>query len=428
MQHATKFVVGAILAVVMSGPILPQKQPDSSDFRISLSVSPFTELAFHGGITYFDGTVTAKTSEALQRMFASHGANEVYARIATTQKYRTGIGDHSMDRGLERASLAKALNLPFNPELGLFNIYGDIRCQPAPDFSDYPQIKVPGAWTSLSLEKMLPILKSYGAIAARQIADTGVKVRIWDLGNEVEYGSAGIAVRPMPGACNDTAGGANWYKAPDAVDPEIGKKSVIDLVKMPEPERIVWLQAHIWPYMAKSFAAVAAGIRSVDPNARFSTHLSGEAAVLPNFGVAFYKSLRQDGFFPDELGFSYYPTSSRNPPDRLKAFKDTAQAVHRELGRRVFIAEFGYPAARMESGFIWNDAVDNYPQTVEGQANFIRDLVSWGRGAGILSGIRPWAPDLATAGWAPMSLFGLNGKTATARPSLNAIAEGARAH
>src|SRR5215471_16708497 len=80
-----------------------------------------------------------------------------------------------------------------------------------------------------------------------------------------------------------TLRGANWYKAPDAVDPEIGKKSVIDLVKMPEPERIVWLQAHIWPYLAKSFAAVAAGIRSVDPNARFSTHLSGEAAVLPNF-------------------------------------------------------------------------------------------------------------------------------------------------
>jgi hypothetical protein len=78
-------------------------------------------------------------------LFAAHGANEVYARIATTQKYRIGDGDHSMERGLERARMAAGLNLPLNPELGLFNIYGDVRCQPPPDFTDYPEIKIPGA-------------------------------------------------------------------------------------------------------------------------------------------------------------------------------------------------------------------------------------------------------------------------------------------
>ena len=149
--------------------------------------------------------------------------------IATTQKYTIGSGDHSMDRGLERARMAKSLRLPFNPELGLFNIYGDARCQPPPDFRDYPKIKVPGAWTSLTLDQMIPVLRAYGAAAAHQILSTGAKVRIWDLGNEIEFGIAGVAIRPSAGSCDDTAGGPGWYKGPDKVDQAIGRMSLGEL-------------------------------------------------------------------------------------------------------------------------------------------------------------------------------------------------------
>lgn len=235
-------------------------------------------------------------------MFTRHGANEVYARIATTQNYRTGFGDHSMNRGLERARMARALNLPLNPELGLFNIYGDVRCQPSPDFSDYPEIQVPGAWSSLTLNQMLPVLRLYGASAARQILSTGVKVRIWDLGNEAEFGIAGVAVQPMPGGCDDTAGGPGWYKPPDRVDPAIGKMSVVELMRMPEARRIAWLEAHLWSHEAKILAAVAEGIRSVDPHARFSTHVSGITSVLPAQAVAFFKAMIDGGLAVDEVG------------------------------------------------------------------------------------------------------------------------------
>lgn len=391
------------------------------DFRVSLSVSPFVERLFNNGVTFTDGKVTATNPQELQKLFASHGANEVYARIATEQRYKIGPSDHSMERALERARTAKSLGLPFNPELGIFKTYGDIRCQPAPDFSDYPDIKVPGVWTSLTLDQMLPILRAYGAVAARQILSTGVQVRIWDLGNEVEFGIAGVAVHPMPGGCDDTAS-AGWYKPPDAVDPVIGKMSAVELMKMPEARRIAWLETHLWPHEARILAAMADGIRSVDPRARFSTHVSGISSVLPAQAVAFYRAMKNGGFRADELGVSYYPTSSSAPKDRLQAFKDMATAVHRELDRPVFVAEFGYPAAKMQSGFVWNDAVDGYPLTPEGQANFIRDLVAWGVRSGLLSGIRPWAPDLAAPGWAPMSFFLRTGKTATGRPALDAIA------
>ncbi|HEY1496292.1 MAG TPA: glycosyl hydrolase 53 family protein [Candidatus Solibacter sp.] len=393
----------------------------AQDFRVSLSVSPFTDLVLKSGTTFRDGKITATTVEDVQRLFVSHGANEVYARIATTRKYRTGFGDHSMERGLERARMAAALHLPFNPELGLFNIYGDIRCQPAPDFSDYPAIKLPGPWASLTLEQMTEALRAYGAAAAREILATGVQVRIWDIGNEIEFGIAGVAVRPVPGSCDDTAGGPNWYQPPDAIDAAIGKMTFRSLMQMPEAKRSAWLAEHVWPHEAKMLAAVAAGVRSADPKARFSTHVSGIASTQPVLAVAFFKAMREGGFSTDELGVSYYPTSSPFPRDRLQSFKDMATAARRELGRPIFIAEFGYPAGTMEGTFPWNSPVAGYPQTPDGQAGFLRDLVAWGTREKILSGIRPWAPDLGLSTWAPMSLFALDGKVLTPRPALDAL-------
>src|SRR5262249_18866171 len=84
-------------------------------------------------------------------------------------------------------------------------------------------------------------------------------------------------------------------------------------------------------------------------------------------------------------------------------------------------------AAKMESGFIWNDAVPGYPQTPEGQANFLRDLLSWGRETGVLSGIRPWGPEFAAPGWGPMSFFEMDGKLLKARPALSVFSEPAKA-
>ena len=172
-------------------------------------------------------------------------------------------------------------------------------------------------------------------------------------------------------------------------------------------------------------AAVAAGIRSVDKRARFSTHVSGITAVQPAQALAFFKAMKDGGFFPDELGFSFYPSSSDRPSQRLEAFQKTLAAVRGELGRPVFIAEFGYPAGQVREGpfSTWNHALEKYPLTPQGQAGLLRDLVAWGAGAGV-SGIRPWAPDTPAPGWEPFALFGMEGTTASARPGLGAIADG----
>ena len=123
-------------------------------FRLSLSVSPFTEMVLANGITFTDGVRTARTSEEIQSLFVAHGATEVYARIGTRPKFTPGNGDHGLERGLERARLAKRLEIAFNPEIGLFPSYGDVTSQPGPDFSDFPQLKPAGEWHTLTIQQM----------------------------------------------------------------------------------------------------------------------------------------------------------------------------------------------------------------------------------------------------------------------------------
>lgn len=419
MMDRRSFLAASVSAAVLAGARAEDMVQTVSPFRAALSVSPFTELVLKAGISYTDGTLTARSTEPLQRLFMAHGATELYARIGTQRKFTYGDHDHSVERGLERARLAAKLGLPFNPELGLFAQYGDITHQPEPDFSDYPSLKVPRPWHRLSLGEMLPILRDYGALIAAEIRDCGARVNVWDLGNEVERGVAGIAVPPIVQP-------AGWkYRAPDAVDKEIGRMSLKRYVKMSPAARVEWLSNHLWPYMGQAFAAVAEGIRSVDEHARFSTHTSGMSAYSLDLFTRFYQSLDAAGFKVEQAGLSYYPSADGEPADRFTAFKNMVAAATAQLNRPVFLAEYGYPVGPFKfANNPWDHAVPGFPVSVSGQARYLREVVAWGARTGHLSGIRPWAPDLPVPGWGEMSLFALEGRTATARPGIDAISQG----
>jgi hypothetical protein len=386
-------------------------------FRTSLSVSPFTETVLKT-VSLKDGKLTAKSVAELQRLYFADTATEVYQRIATRKLAPQGDGECGWALGLERARLARDLGVPFNPELGLWAVYGDASAyQQPPDFSDYPGIRLPGPWTSLTLAQMEVALRQYGALVARQILATGVRVNYWDLGNEVDSGVAGVAVMPF---FPDST-----YQAPNAVDPAIGTMTTYELITMPESERIAWSKAHLWPYVGKLLLATAEGIRSVDRSARFSTHISHFGNKTPAVQIAFWESVTSVGYLPDQLGTSYYPTEGKTtdgPVDTWAWLKQTAAALTRAHKRQMFIAEYGYPSAVMQPPYIFNDAVNGYPLTPQGQHDFTRDLVEWGYTSGQLAGLRPWAPDYCTnSGWTPMSWFDVSGATATAKPALHAI-------
>ncbi|NUU22075.1 MAG: twin-arginine translocation signal domain-containing protein [Streptomycetaceae bacterium] len=393
-------------------------QAASTAFRTALSVSPFTELVL-GGTALTDGARTATTVEGVQRLFMAHGGNELFARVCTRRAANENGAEHGFERGILRARLARKLGLPLNVELGLWAVYGDISHQPGPDFADYPAITLPGPWESLTLDQMTRAMRQYGALAALQILGTGVRVNAWDLGNEVEFGVAGVGVRSF------TTANSYWsYTAPDAVDPEIGRMDAYTLMGMPDADRLAWLRSLLGPSTGRLLAAVAAGIRSVDPCARFSTHTSVIAMQFPGLAAAFWQAMADAGFSVQEFGTSYYPTSV-TVGDQLALFKSTATELHDAFGKKVFVAEGAYPSGAVPPPLSWNATVPGYPQTPQGQYAFLRDLTAWGANSGAVSGIRPWAPEYCTGAWQTMSLFGPpTSGLAAAAPALNAMADG----
>jgi len=402
--------------------------PDAGvPFRVSVSVSPFAEFLRDHGLSWSDGERSATSVEDLQRLFMAHGATEVFARIGTRRTLPGADGiQASLAAGVERAHLAQRLGLPLNPELSLFGTYGDLGCQTPPDFSEYPEIALSGPWGTLGIEERAGALRTWARLAAQELVAAGVTIEVWDLGNEVDFGTAGVAVRPMPGSsCDGAEGSTTWYQAPDALDPAIGLQSGMGLMQLPVADRIGWLQAHLWPFEAQLIAAAADGVRQIVPDARFSTHIASWWSDA--FAVAFFDAMAEGGYEPDQIGLSYYPTASLPlPSGRNPQLATTVTALRARFDVPVFIAELGYPGTDvMPAAWTgWDHALPGYPLTEQGQYDLIRDLAKWGA-AGHLAGLRPWGPELPFDGW-PMSFFRAPsaGGVSTAVPALDAIADG----
>ncbi|MCP1726601.1 arabinogalactan endo-1,4-beta-galactosidase [Natronospira proteinivora] len=395
------------------------------DFRLALSISPFSTALLNEGVS-FDGE---SDLVGLQSFYEGQGATEIFARVSTQeQSPESAFVDRSLEGALERAGVANTLSMPLNVEISLFRSYGDVTCQTPPDFSDYPEIDVPGPWHELKLDQMTQALRAYGRLVAERVLAQGVEVNVWNIGNEVDFGTAGVAPQPLPGACDADEGGADWYRSPDLVNPRIGEQSIAHLMAgLTVSERVDWLESELWPYAAKLMAAVADGVRQVDVDARFSTHISN--SYQPDFSVAFYDAMFEHGFEPDQLGLSFYPSAASeeiSAIQRVVALRDAVRRLSERFDRPVFIAEFAYPADEPSDGPFsdWGHAVSGYPLTDTGQEDLARDLASWAAAKGVV-GIRPWAPDLITAGWEAFALFNrLESGEAQARPALEALLEG----
>jgi arabinogalactan endo-1,4-beta-galactosidase len=318
---------------------------------------------------------------------------------------------------LERAELARDLDLPFNPELGLFAAYGDVLSyQQQPDFADHPDLIPAGSWLDLSVDEMAARIQTYASRTARRILDTGVRVGTWNLGNEVDSGICGITP-PAPG--DPTSDGST-----DRIDVEIGRMNRHDLVlRTSESDRIGWLSTHIWPHVGRLLAAAAAGVREVQPDARFSTHIAGTNPESTAAWTEFWDVVADVGYLPDVFGTSMYPSgpAEHHPDDLHLVLGQAAQRLQERWGRPSFIAEYAYPIADVIGPFPFGREVRGYPRAQSGQAAYLGDIASRGRAEGWLEGIRPWAPDLVTGHWGPLSLFHLDGSIARANLALNVL-------
>ncbi|WP_025684855.1 glycosyl hydrolase 53 family protein [Paenibacillus maysiensis] len=429
MKKRTKIILSILIIIAISGGFVLGNQliyiedknyvpaANSENFRLALSVSPFSGSAFNNGYTYSAGELTATNREELEKMYIAAGATEMYARIAT-KRYPTkdnlvnGEEDsnanyHTLEQGLELARLAAKLKIPLNPEIMGAYTYMDMERQQAPNFEEYPEIyalQKGKPWEELSLDEMDVVLKAYGKFVATEILKTGATVENWNIGNEANFGFAGVNIGLK------TAVNEKLQKVPSFM------KYMLPIVGTN------WLKNNVWKYNAVQMTAVANGIKSAytdlgldSSNIKFSTHIATVVSTVHN-AVAYFNTLKENGFPIDVAGISFYPSAPGVYIDKMVMYKKIVTAINEQVGLPVFIAEFSYPSGKVEGPFAgWSKTVKGYPHNEEGQAAIYHDVIAWGKTHG-LAGIRYWAPDYR--GWGSMSMFDYTEKGAKAKSIL----------
>ena len=404
-------------------PITNRKPQINSDpFRVALSLSPFTLNQFEDGYTFKVGNQTATTPADLQKIYQSLGSTEMYVRLAT-KRHKTYNPDgtldnttdgkkdenanvHTFDQVMQTCRIAASLNIPINPEVMCAYIYMDMDGTQAPRFykSDYPELYATNPtwarilkngeakWEELSLEDICTVLEIYGEFVGDSLLATGATVNDWNLGNEANFGFAGIGIG-----------------MPNSFDKKLAKAGPMKRY-MSSLFSLWWLKSHVWKYEAQTLAAVQRGIRKSYAKAgkdaskvKFSTHIA-TVVTTPRACASFFNYMTGHGYDMQTAGISYYPSAPSMSFNRKKLLTKTVTRINKKCDLPVFIGEFSYPSENMVGPFAgWNKQLKGYSKTQQGQADIYRDVIAWGKDNGLI-GIRYWAPDYQGE-WYPMSMF-----------------------
>ena len=410
-----------------------QKSKANSDaFRVALSLSPFTLNQFDAGYTFKIGNRTATTPAELQSIYRDLGSTEMYVRLAT-KRHKTYNDDgtldnttdgepdenanvHTFDQVMQSCRIAAALNIPINPEVMCAYIYMDMDKTQAPRFyeSDYPELYAKPEfanimrdkeWKDLSLAEICTVLEIYGEFVADSILATGATVNDWNLGNEANFGFAGVGMG-----------------TPNSFDKKLAKASAMKRY-MSSLFSLGWLKKHVWKYNVQQYAAIQRGILKAykkagkdASNVKFSTHIATVTST-PRATAAFFTYMINNGYDLQTAGISYYPSAPAMSFNKKKMFTKTVTRINKKCGVPVFIGEFSYPSQNMVGPFAgWNKQLKGYKKDQQGQADIYRDVIAWGKEHGLI-GIRYWAPDYEGE-WYPMSMFEFENKVGTAKEIL----------
>ena len=409
------------------------QKPEAEPFRVALSLSPFSLKQFQEGYTFVVGDRTATTPEELQQIYRDLGSTEMYVRLATKRhitynadgtldnttdgKPDENANVHTFDQVMQTCRIAAQLDIPINPEVMCAYIYMDMDGTQAPRFyeEDYPELYAKPEfynimhnkkWEELSLEDICTVLEIYGEFVADSILATGCTVNDWNLGNEANFGFAGIGIG-----------------TPNSFDKKLAKAGQMKRY-MSSLFGLRWLKKHVWNYEAQMLAAVKRGILNAYKHypeldaskVKFSTHIATVTST-PRATASFFTFMAKHGYAVETAGISYYPSAPAMSTNKKAMLTKTVTRINKKCGVPVFIGEFSYPSQEMVGPFAgWNKQLKGYPKDQQGQADIYKDVITWGREHGLI-GIRYWAPDYEGE-WYPMSMFEFSDKVGTAKTIL----------
>ena len=228
---------------------------------------------------------------------------------------------------------------------------------------DAGHIQPPAAWKNLSDDLMADSLGAYTHIVLQTLKAAGATPDLVQVGNEIMYGLCGRKVAP--------------YNRDDTN----------------------------WPGYLKLLHAGCNAVREECPNAQIIIHT--DRPCNKGYHYYYYDKLRTDNVDFDIIGLSYYPfwhadytpTSSSTAAQTLAPLVSAMQYLAVQFPeKRVHIVETAYNFQYWPSAGVNYDTRPVWPCSVQGQYNFIKDLVDALQPLNNVDGISYWFPEDAGNG------------------------------
>jgi arabinogalactan endo-1,4-beta-galactosidase len=202
----------------------------------------------------------------------------------------------------------------------------------------------PVQWQDYSLEETASALKEHTYETTKYYKDKGLKIELYEIGNEIEFGICGYS--------NDTQlslPGVNYLTDISAV------------------------RKGIWEKEAFLLKAAIEGVLKADPEARIVLHIS--TSQYPNVTEAFFQAMDDFDVPYDLAGLSYYPWTNYHPdiPIPTDCLELSINAIA-DLDKKVVISEVSFPSDK--EPLMPVQEIPGYPFNLEGQAKWVRDFLN----------------------------------------------------
>ena len=287
------------------------------DFVLGMDASCVPALE-KSGVKYYDHDGVEKD---VYQILSENGINYIRVRVWNDPFDANGNGYGGGNCDIDNA-IAVGQRATANGMKLLVNFhYSDFWADPGKQM-------VPKAWKGMTFEEKTQALYDYTKECLRKLVDAGVDVGMVQIGNETNGA--------MCGEISSALGG--W-------------KRIMELI-----------------------SAGSKAVREVCPDALVAVHFANPEKSESY--VSYGKNLEYYGVDYDVFASSYYPYWHGSFENLSQVLSDIAN----KYGKKVMVAETSYAYTAEDGDFSGNTigdggVVKNYPFTVQGQANLIRDVI-----------------------------------------------------
>lgn len=304
---------------VSSDTLHVEKVPNiSDDFIMGMDASAVPSLEA-GGVSYYDEDGREKD---VYQILAENGINYIRVRVWNDPFDAEGNGYGGGNCDIDNAVAIGKRAAQYGMKLFVNFHYSDFWADPAKQM-------VPKAWKGMNMDEKTEALYQYTKECLEKLVNAGIPVGMVQIGNETNGA--------MCGESSASAGG--------------------------------------WKKITQLMSAGSKAVREVCPDALVVIHFANPEKVT-NY-ESYGKNLEYYMVDYDVFASSYYPFWHGTLDNLSTVLSDIATTY----GKKVMVAETSYAFTAEDTDYYGNTIgegggiVKNYPFTVQGQANLVRDVI-----------------------------------------------------